>query len=93
MTITCSHIDPGMHKYKLNKIRVNVLEGMYNKAHIQPERKNIDNLRLRLRFKEAIKEAHEICSNTKNSYECHIAWHEVDELEDSMMRQDLKECE
>jgi len=93
MVITYSHIEPGMHKYKLNKIRVNVLEGMYNKAYIQPEKKCIDNPRLRLRFKEAIREAHEICSNTKNSYECHLAWHEVDELEDSMMRQGLKECE
>jgi len=91
MTITCSHIDRVLHRHKLNKIRANVLENVYNKPFIQPEIKIRDNPRLRLRFKEAIKEAHEICATTKNSYECHLAWHEVDELEDSMMRQDLKD--
>jgi hypothetical protein len=93
MSFTCSHIEPGMHRYKLNKIRENVLETMYNKSFTRPEKKGHDNPRLRLRFKEAIKEAHEICANTKNSYECHIAWYEVDELEDSLMRQDLKDYE
>lgn len=93
MVILCSHIEGGMHRYKLNKIQVNVLDGMYGKPFINPEHKSRDNLRLRLRFKEAIKEAHEICATTKNSYECHLAWYEVDELEDSLMRQDLKDYE
>jgi len=44
-------------------------------------------LRLRLRFTEAIKEAQEICEDNIESQECHWAWYEVDELEDSLMRQ------
>ena len=91
MTIACSHIGGVLHNHKLNKIRVNVLDTLYNKPFIQPEKEIRDNPRLRLRFKEAIKEAREICAATKNSYECHLAWYEVDELEDSMMRQDLKD--
>ena len=45
----------------------------------------------RLRYNEAIKEALEICENNKNSKECHLAWYEVDELEDAMMRYNLKD--
>jgi len=45
------------------------------------------HLRLRLRFTEAIKEAQEICEDNIESQECHWAWYEVDELEDSLMRQ------
>jgi hypothetical protein len=45
-----------------------------------------ENLRLRLRFTEAIKEAQEMCKMDKDSSECHWAWYEVDELEDSMLR-------
>ena len=44
-------------------------------------------MRLRLRFKEAIQEAQEICQEEgKKSKECHLAWYEVDELEDAMSR-------
>lgn len=44
-------------------------------------------MRLRLRFREAIKEAQDICQdNGKKSKECQFAWYEVDELEDSMNR-------
>jgi len=45
-----------------------------------------NNVRLRFRFREAIKEAQDICAMDKNSQECHMAWYEVDELEDSLMR-------
>jgi hypothetical protein len=45
-----------------------------------------ENLRLRLRFTEAIKEAQEMCEIDKDSSECHWAWYEVDELEDSILR-------
>ena len=46
----------------------------------------MDNPRLRLRFKEAIEEAQEIYELDVHSEECHLAWYEVDELEDSLMR-------
>ncbi|MDB4675376.1 hypothetical protein OAE98_01175 [Akkermansiaceae bacterium] len=46
----------------------------------------IANPRLRLRFKEAIEEAQEICEEDITSEACHWAWYEVDELEDSIMR-------
>ena len=45
-----------------------------------------ENLRLRFRFTEAIKEAQDICKIDKDSSECHWAWYEVDELEDSILR-------
>lgn len=90
MNIVCVNPESGLHTYKLNKIRNNVLEKIYKGADVDKSATR-DNPRLRLRFKEAIREAHEICSNSKNSYECHLAWYEVDELEDSMMRQNLKD--
>ena len=46
----------------------------------------IANPRLRLRFREAIEEAQEICEEDTTSEACHWAWYEVDELEDSIMR-------
>jgi len=91
MNIVCVNPESGLHAYKLNKIRNNVLEKIYKGADVDIKSTTRDNPRLRLRFKEAIREAHEICSNSKNSYECHLAWYEVDELEDSMMRQNLKD--
>jgi hypothetical protein len=40
-----------------------------------------------MRFKEAIRDAQEICTDEgAKSKQCHLAWYEVDELEDSMNR-------
>ena len=76
-----------LYKIKLAKTRKNVLEGMYRRPSIVEVRPVRENLRLRLRFTEAIKEAQEICEDNIESQECHWAWYEVDELEDSLMRQ------
>ena len=76
-----------LYKIKLAKTRKNVLEGMYRRPCIVEVRPIRENLRLRLRFTEAIKEAQEICEDNVESQECHWAWYEVDELEDSLMRQ------
>ena len=76
-----------LYKIKLAKTRKNVLEGMYRRPSIVEVRPIRENLRLRLRFKEAIEEAQEICEDNIESQECHWAWYEVDELEDSLMRQ------
>lgn len=76
-----------LYKIKLSKTRKNVLEGMYRRPSIVEVRPIRENLRLRLRFTEAIKEAQEICEDNVESQECHWAWYEVDELEDSLMRQ------
>ena len=76
-----------LYKIKLAKTRKNVLEGMYRRPSIVEVRPIRENLRLRLRFTEAIKEAQEICEDNTESQECHWAWYEVDELEDSLMRQ------
>jgi len=59
---------------------------MYKKPSIVEVSPIRENVRLRLRFTEAIKEAQEMCKIDKNSSECHWAWYEVDELEDSMLR-------
>ena len=75
-----------LYKIKLAKTRVNVLNGLYHRPPIRREPIVPDNPRLRLRFKEAIEEAQEICELDVNSLECHLAWYEVDELEDSLMR-------
>jgi hypothetical protein len=75
-----------LYKYKLAKTRANVLDNLYNKPYITEPVKIRENLRLRLRFAEAIKEAQEICEMNAGSSECHWAWYEVDELEDSMLR-------
>ena len=76
-----------LYKLKLNKTRVNVLNGLYHRPPIKREQSNeVANPRLRLRFKEAIEEAQEICEEDVESEECHWAWYEVDGLEDSIMR-------
>jgi hypothetical protein len=76
-----------LYKLKLKKTRVNVLNGLYHRPPIKREVSNeIANPRLRLRFKEAIEEAQEICEEDITSEACHCAWYEVDELEDSIMR-------
>ena len=67
-----------LYNIKLTKTRVNVLESVYQKPSITEPDKIRDNLRLRLRFTEAIIDS--------KSSECHWAWYEVDELEDSMLR-------
>jgi hypothetical protein len=78
---------------RLNKTRANVLNSMYNKKAVDVKQPKSDNMRLRLRYKEAIEEAHRICEKDKNSGECHLAWYEVDELEDSMMRKGFSPLE
>jgi hypothetical protein len=74
------------YKYRLAKTRENVLNDLYERKVVEQKPKRVDNLRLRLRFKEAIQEAQEICELNKDSSECHFAWYEVDELEDAMSR-------
>ena len=76
-----------LYKIKLARTRKNVLEGVYRRPSVVEVRPIRENLRLRLRFTEAIKEAQEICEDNIESQECHWAWYEVDELEDSLMRQ------
>lgn len=75
-----------LYKIKLAKTRVNVLNGLYHRPPIRREPIVPDNPRLRLRFREAIEEAQEICEEDTTSEACHWAWYEVDELEDSIMR-------
>jgi hypothetical protein len=75
-----------LYKIKLAKTQVNVLNGLYHRPPIKREPIVPDNPRLRLRFKEAIEEAQEICEEDITSEACHWAWYEVDELEDSIMR-------
>ena len=75
-----------LYKIKLAKTRKNVLESMYKRPSIVEVRPIRENLRLRLRFTEAIKEAQDICEVDTTSEACHWAWYEVDELEDSIMR-------
>ena len=76
-----------LYKIKLKKTRINVLNSLYHRPPIHREIKDeIANPRLRLRFKEAIEEAQEICEEDTTSEACHWAWYEVDELEDSVMR-------
>lgn len=75
------------YKHKLIKTSQNVLNDVYKKKAIEQKPKQAENLRLRLRFKEAIQEAQEICEDEgKKSKECHLAWYEVDELDDAMSR-------
>lgn len=75
------------YKHKLIKTSQNVLKDVYEKKPAELEPKRAENLRLRLRFKEAIKEAQEICETEgKKAKECHLAWYEVDELEDAINR-------
>lgn len=79
------------YKYRLNITRKNVLNEIYDKQVVKTKPKPPpENLRLHLRFKEAIEEAQELCSIDKNSKECHFAWYEVDELEDSIARSNFR---
>ena len=87
MKCVATFSENNLYKIKLAKTRKNVLEGMYRRPSIVEIRPIRENLRLRLRFTEAIKEAQEICEDNIESQECHWAWYEVDELEDSLMRQ------
>ena len=86
MKCVATFSENSLYKLKLAKTRKNVLEGMYKRPSIVEIRPIRENLRLRLRFTEAIKEAQEICEDNVESQECHWAWYEVDELEDSLMR-------
>lgn len=87
---TLAYSSNDSYKYRLAKTRENVLKGIYKnseKSFIQPERTKKENMRLRLRFKEAVQEAQDTCKDKgEKSKECHFAWYEVDELEDSMNR-------
>jgi len=82
----CLSGSSNLYKLKLHETRVNVLESIYNKPFLVEYPKIKENLRVRLRFTEAIREAQDICAVDKDSSECHWAWYEVDELEDSLMR-------
>jgi hypothetical protein len=86
MKCVATFSENNLYKIKLAKTRKNVLEGMYKRPSIVEVRPIRENLRLRLRFKEAIEEAQEICEDDTTSEACHWAWYEVDELEDSIMR-------
>jgi len=83
-----------LYSQRLAKTRANVLNSLYGKKSVVeiPQQKTVSkNDRLRLRYNEAIRDALDICKNNKNSKECHSAWYEVDELEDAMMRYNLKD--
>ena len=83
-----------LYSQRLAKTRANVLNSLYGKKSAVeiPQHKTVSkNDRLRLRYNEAIRDALDICKNNKNSEECHSAWYEVDELEDAMLRYDLKD--
>ena len=86
MKCVATFSENSLYKLKLTKTRKNVLESMYKRPSIVEVRPIRENLRLRLRFTEAIKEAQDICEDNMESQECHWAWYEVDELEDSLMR-------
>jgi len=77
------------YKLRLAQTRANVLESIYKKPSVVAHPTVKENMRLRFRFTEAIKEAQEICAVDENSSECHWAWYEVDELEDSLFRLDV----
>jgi len=81
------------YKYRLAKTRQNVLKDIYKRCDEVtlkapgPTPKKKENARLRLRFREALKEAQDVCiEEGENSNECHLAWYEVDELEDALQR-------
>ena len=88
-----AYSDNDFYKYRLAKTRQNVLKGIYKRCDDvtlkapDPKPKKRENIRLRLRFKEAVKDAQQICIEKGNkSDECHVAWYEVDELEDALHR-------
>ena len=86
MKCVANFSENNLYKLKLAKTRVNVLNGLYHRPPIKREPIVPDNPRLRLRFKEAVEEAQDICEEDITSEACHWAWYEVDELEDSLMR-------
>jgi hypothetical protein len=86
MKCIASFSENNLYKLKLKKTQVNVLNRLYHRPPIKREPIVPDNPRLRLRFKEAIEEAQDICEEDITSEACHWAWYEVDELEDSLMR-------
>ena len=86
MKCVATFSENNLYKIKLAKTRVNALNQLYRRPPIRREPIVPDNPRLRLRFKEAIEEAQEICEEDYHSDECHMAWYEVDELEDALMR-------
>ena len=88
-----AYSDNDFYKYRLAKTRQNVMKDIYKRcekvtlAYPEPISKPRENIRLRLRFKEAINDAQKVCiEEGENSNECHVAWYEVDELEDAMHR-------
>ena len=81
-----THEPNDIYKYRRIKIRTTILETIYKKPCINMKSERHDNDRLRFRFREAIREAEEICADNKGCHECYNAWYEVDELEDSLMR-------
>ena len=88
MKCIASFSENHLYKIKLAKTRVNTLNELYRRPPIKKEPSSdlVANPRLRLRFKEAIEEAQEICEEDLYSDECHWAWDVVDELEDALMR-------
>ena len=87
MKCIASFSENNLYKLKLKKTQVNVLNRLYHRPSIKREVSDeVANPRLRLRFKEAIEEAQDICEEDTTSEACHWAWYEVDELEDSLMR-------
>ena len=87
MKCVATFSENNLYKLKLKKTQVNVLNRLYHRPPIKREVSNeIANPRLRMRFKEAIEEAQDICEEDITSEACHWAWYEVDELEDSLMR-------
>jgi len=89
MMLCLAYSSNDIYKYRLAKTRVNVLNNLYHKKVLVMPQKPHENLRLKLRFKEAIYEAEHICKEDIHSKECHMTWDEVDELEDSMVRYSL----
>ena len=86
MKCVATFSENNLYKIKLARTRRNVLEGVYQRPSVVEVQPVKENLRLRLRFTEAIKEAQETCKLDKDSSECHWAWYEVDELEDAILR-------
>jgi hypothetical protein len=88
MKCIASFSENHLYKIKLAKTRVNALNQLYRRPPIkrEPVSDQVANPRLRLRFREAIEEAQEVCEKDLHSEECHWAWDVVDELEDALMR-------
>jgi hypothetical protein len=64
MKCVATFSENNLYKIKLAKTRKNVLESMYRRPSIVEVRPIRENLRLRLRFTEAIKEAQEYAKIT-----------------------------